>query len=84
MAGSYPLCVVLDDFHWADGQSVALLKHVVRSVEHGALQFCSLPIAIRSLTKDHPLTGVLADLRRLDGVERIALAASALLRSPSC
>ena len=23
-------CVVLDDFHWADGQSVALLKHVAR------------------------------------------------------
>ncbi len=33
-----PLCVVLDDFHWADGQSVALLKHVARSVEQGALQ----------------------------------------------
>ena len=27
---SVPVVVVLDDFHWADGQSVALLKHVAR------------------------------------------------------
>ena len=72
VARSQPLCVVLDDFHWADGQSVALLKHVARAVEQGAL----LMIVIyrdSDLTKDHPLTGVLADLRRSDGVERIGL-----------
>ena len=28
VAGSVALCVVLDDFHWADAQSVALLKHL--------------------------------------------------------
>ena len=73
VAGSAPLCVVLDDFHWADGQSVALLKHVARTVEQGSLV---LLVTYRDseLTKDHPLTGVLADLRRIEGVERIALA----------
>ena len=72
VARSQPLCVVLDDFHWADGQSVALLKHVARAVEQGAL---IVIVAYRDsdLTKDHPLTGVLADLRRSDGVERIRL-----------
>ena len=35
VAQSVPVCLVLDDLHWADGQSVALLKHVVRTVEHG-------------------------------------------------
>ena len=72
VAAFVPICVVLDDLHWADGQSVALLKHVARHVEHGALQ---LLVTYRGsdLTKDHPLTGVLADLRRIDGVERIAL-----------
>jgi hypothetical protein len=71
-AGSVPLLVVLDDFHWADGQSVALLKHVARSIETAQLQ---LLVTYRDsdLTKDHPLTGVLADLRRLEGVERIGL-----------
>jgi hypothetical protein len=37
VAQTFPLLVVLDDFHWADAQSVALLKHVARSVEHCAL-----------------------------------------------
>ncbi len=72
VTASVPLCIVLDDFHWADGQSVALLKHVARNVEHGAIQ---LLVTYRDtdLTKSHPLTGVLADLRRLEGVERVAL-----------
>ena len=29
LAASMPVCLVLDDLHWADAQSVALLKHVV-------------------------------------------------------
>ena len=28
LAASVPVCLVLDDLHWADAQSVALLKHV--------------------------------------------------------
>ena len=71
-AGAQALCVVLDDFHWADGQSVALLKHVARAVEQGALQIL-VTYRDSDLGKDHSLTGVLADLRRLDGVERIGL-----------
>ena len=69
---SVPVVVVLDDFHWADGQSVALLKHVARAAEHSALQ---LVVTYREsdLGKDHPLTGLLADLHRIPGVERIAL-----------
>jgi class 3 adenylate cyclase len=72
VGGSVPLCVVLDDFHWADGQSVALLKYVARAVERGALQ---LVVTYRDsdIAKDHPLSAALADLRRIDGVERIAL-----------
>ena len=67
-----PVCLVLDDLHWADGQSVALLKHVVRTVEQGALQLIAT-YRDSDLGKDHALTGVLADLHRIDGVERIAL-----------
>ena len=72
VSASVPICVVLDDFHWADGQSVALLKHVVRNVEQAAV---AVIVTYRDsdLGKDHPLSGVLADLRRLAGVERIAL-----------
>ena len=36
LAASMPVCLVLDDLHWADAQSVALLKHLVRTVERRA------------------------------------------------
>jgi class 3 adenylate cyclase len=72
LAASMPVCLVLDDLHWADGQSVALLKHVVFAAESCSLQVI---VAFRDsdLGKDHPLGAVLADLRRVEGVERIAL-----------
>jgi tetratricopeptide (TPR) repeat protein len=64
--------VVLDDLHWADGQSVALLKHVVRTVEQGALQVIAT-YRDSDLGKDHPLSAVLADLRSIEDVLRLAL-----------
>jgi predicted ATPase len=72
VAQSVPVCMVLDDLHWADGQSVALLKHVVRTVEHGALQVIAT-YRDSDLGKDHPLGAVLADLRSVEGVQRLAL-----------
>ena len=71
-AQTIPLCVVLDDLHWADGQSVALLKHIVRTVEQGALHLIAT-YRDSDLGKDHPLTAVLADLRRVEGVQRVSL-----------
>ena len=72
LAASVPVCLVLDDLHWADGQSVALLKHVVSSAESCAFQVI---VAFRDsdLGKDHPLSPVLADLRRIEDVDRVAL-----------
>ena len=61
-----PLCVVLDDLHWADAQSLALLKHLLRTIEQGSLQLIAT-YRDSDLGKDHPLTAVLADLRSLAG-----------------
>ncbi|MEA2315598.1 MAG: hypothetical protein QOI03_2290, partial [Solirubrobacteraceae bacterium] len=72
VAQSVPVCVVLDDLHWADGQSVALLKHVVRTVERGALQVIAT-YRDSDLGKDHPLSAALADLRSIERVQRLAL-----------
>ena len=66
------MCVVLDDLHWADAQSLALLKHLLRSSEQSSLQMI-VTYRDSDLGKDHPLTAVLADLRSLPGVQRIAL-----------
>ncbi|MGO9489703.1 MAG: ATP-binding protein [Solirubrobacteraceae bacterium] len=71
-AEAVALCVVLDDLHWADAQSLALLKHVLRSTEQGALEVIAT-FRDSELGKDHPLTATLADLPRLLGVQRIAL-----------
>jgi hypothetical protein len=72
VAEMVPLCVVLDDLHWADAQSLALLKHVLRATEQGSLQVIAT-YRDSDLGKDHPLAAVLADLRSLQGVQRIPL-----------
>jgi class 3 adenylate cyclase/tetratricopeptide (TPR) repeat protein len=72
VAQSLPVCMVLDDMHWADGQSVALLKHLIRTVEHGALQVIAT-YRDSDLGKDHPLSPLLADVRAIGAVQRVAL-----------
>ena len=72
VAESVPWCLVLDDLHWADAQSLALLKHLLRSTEQAALEVI-ITYRDSDLGKDHPLTAVLADLHSLQGVQRIAL-----------
>jgi class 3 adenylate cyclase/tetratricopeptide (TPR) repeat protein len=64
--------LVLDDFHWADKQSLALLKHVARAVEVAPL-FILVTYRDSELDRDHPMIDVLADLRRIEGAQRIAL-----------
>jgi class 3 adenylate cyclase/tetratricopeptide (TPR) repeat protein len=67
-----PLILLLDDLHWADKPTLAMLKHVVGGSG-------SLPLLIlgtyrdSELSRQHPLTPTLADLRTESGVERISL-----------
>ncbi len=68
----HPVCVVLEDLHWADGQSVALLRHVMRALNEGAMQVI-VTYRDSELTRDHPLTAAHADVQRMEGFERIAL-----------
>jgi DNA-binding SARP family transcriptional activator len=72
LAAFRPVCLVLDDLHWADGQSVALLKHAASAADSCALQVI-VSFRDSDLGRDHPLSAVLADLRRIEGVRRIAL-----------
>lgn len=67
-----PLFVVLDDLHWADAASLQLLAHLARS---------SLPMRVMvagtfrdsDLSRGHPLTSLLADLRRQPSARRLGL-----------
>jgi class 3 adenylate cyclase/tetratricopeptide (TPR) repeat protein len=66
--------LILDDLHWADRTTLSLLRHLVS----GGAQL-SLPLLVigayrdSDLTRSHPLTEVLADLRREPCVSRLQM-----------
>jgi predicted ATPase len=68
-----PLLLILDDLHWADSPTLSLLRHVVTQ---GSLTGVMVIGTYRDsdLSRDHPLTALLADLHRDQGGERIKLA----------
>lgn len=67
-----PLLIVLDDLHWADKQSLLLLKHVLAQGQ-GIRALIIGTYRDSDLHRGHPLSAVLADLRREHGVERLAV-----------
>ncbi len=67
-----PITIVLDDFQWADRQSLTLLRHVTKTIE-GAPLLLLVTYRDSELDREHPMTDILADLRRVAGVQRIAL-----------
>jgi tetratricopeptide (TPR) repeat protein len=67
-----PLVLVLDDLHWADKPTLRLLKHLL--VEGQGVRALIIGTYRDSdLHRGHPMTEVLADLRREQGVERLAI-----------
>ena len=72
VADSGPLLLVLDDLHWAGQPTLLLLRHLLR-----ALTPCPLLVVgtyrDTDLDRTHPLSAVLADLRRMQNVERLGL-----------
>ncbi|MEQ1873573.1 MAG: AAA family ATPase [Ilumatobacteraceae bacterium] len=67
-----PVVLVLDDLHWARKPTLLLLRHLLKS---------SLPMQLlivstyrdTDLDRSHPLSEMLADMRRQTGVERLML-----------
>ena len=63
---------VVDDLHWADAASLALLRHLIAS--SAQLQMAIMATYRDSdLSPSHPLTGLLADLHREPSVSRLAV-----------
>ncbi len=67
-----PVVLLLDDLHWATKPTMLMLKHIVRFTGPMALLVMGT-YRDSDLTRNHPLTELLADLRRESGVERLAL-----------
>lgn len=67
-----PLFLILDDLQWADAPTLSLLRHV--AVTGGPMRLMLVCTYRDSdLSRDHPLTGLLADLHREQGIERVKL-----------
>jgi DNA-binding CsgD family transcriptional regulator len=69
-----PLVLVLDDLHWADPDSLRLLRHAARFLGRArALVVGAYRDPEAGLTDDHPLMDTLSVLRREGGYTRVAL-----------
>jgi len=66
------LVVVLDDLHWAARPTLTLLQHVLHATA-GARLLLIGTYRDTDLSRTHPLSALLADLRRAPDVTRIAL-----------
>lgn len=71
VSGPGPTLLVFDDLHWADHSSLRLVRHLARSRTPGVLVVGTYRDT--DLVRTHPLAGVLADLRRQQGVTRLDL-----------
>ena len=71
--GERPLVLVLDDLHWADRESLVLLRHAVLG-EAPRKRLIIGTFRDSDIRAGGALSDLLADLHRADRVERIALA----------
>jgi class 3 adenylate cyclase len=69
---SDPVVLILDDLHWADGPTLSLLRHVVSAGPASRILIVGT-YRDSDLSRDHPLTALLADLHREQGVRRLRL-----------
>lgn len=66
-----PRLLVIDDLHWADKPTLLLLRHLIANPVAGLLVLCTYRDT--DVDRTHPLSAVLADLRRMPAVTRIAV-----------
>ncbi len=72
LAEEAPVVLLLDDLHWADAPSVALLEHLARHPDQSPLLVVGT-YRDTDLSRSHPLAGTLGELRRERRFERITL-----------
>ena len=65
------LVIVLDDVHWIDPASLLVLRRLAVSAPADVMFLATYRDT--DLDRVHPLSGALADLRRVEGVRRVAL-----------
>ncbi len=72
LAAEQPVVLVIDDIHWAAPATIQLLRHLI-SVDDPAPLLVMATYRDTEVDRHHPLATLLADIARLDGVERLNL-----------
>lgn len=72
MSARTPLVLVLDDLHWADRGTIAMLRHVARFIARNRILIVGAYRDVE-LDRQHPLADALGALRREAEYERIDL-----------
>ena len=72
VAREHGLVLVLDDLHWATKPTLLMLLHLQRAAAQEDVRLLVVgTYRDTDLDRSHPLSSVLADMRRLDGVVRV-------------
>ncbi|MGH8973003.1 MAG: AAA family ATPase, partial [Acidimicrobiia bacterium] len=71
-AGVHPIVLVLDDLHWSDAPSLRLLCHLARRLPESRMLVIGT-YREGEITRSHPLTEALGELRRERGFEHVVL-----------
>lgn len=66
-----PRLLVIDDLHWADKPTLLLLKQLIQRRPEGLMIVGTYRDT--DVDRGHPLAALLADVRKMDGVSRIAV-----------
>jgi DNA-binding CsgD family transcriptional regulator/tetratricopeptide (TPR) repeat protein len=72
VTGRRAVLLAIEDLHWADGSTLLLLRHLARATGDASMLLLA---TFRDTEADMPseLSEALIDLRRVEGVERVAL-----------
>ncbi|HEU5157025.1 MAG TPA: AAA family ATPase [Streptosporangiaceae bacterium] len=73
LAARGPIVVVIEDAHWADRSTRDLLAFLIRSLGAGTALLLIVTYRSEELHRDHPLRPLLAELDRVDRVQRCEL-----------
>lgn len=72
MAEQAPVMIVLDDLHWADEPTLLMLQHIAREIGRSRILIAG-SYRDTELSRTHPLSDALAELRRDPGFLRVPL-----------
>ncbi len=67
-----PLCIVLEDLHWADRGTLDLLLHLARNLQGARILLVGTYRDVE-VDRTHPLSAALAELRRAESFQRVPL-----------